>query len=95
MSTSNDDGTVQIEEREFDARRTPNEVDAEWWDWLKASGKPFLPVLTKADKLSGNGRRRSLQGFVARLPGGPEPVWFSAVKGTGKGEILNWIFTNI
>jgi len=76
----------------FDGRRTPNEVDVEWWAWLKAAEKPFLPVLTKADKLSGNGRQKSLAQFVKMLPEGPAPVWFSAVQGTGKKEILNWIF---
>jgi len=75
----------------FDARRTPDEIDHEWWEWLKQSGKPFLPVLTKADKLSGNGRQKALKEFTAHLPNGPAPVWFSAVKGTGKNEILRWI----
>lgn len=79
----------------FDSRRMPNEVDAEWWAWLKSSGKPFLPVLTKADKLSGNGRKKSLTQFVEHLPDGPAPVWFSAVQGTGKKEILSWIFANV
>jgi len=78
----------------FDSRRRPDETDIEWWAWLKASGKPFLPVLTKADKLSGNGRQKSLREFHKILPDGPDPVWFSAVKGTGKKEILNWIFAN-
>jgi len=78
----------------FDARRKPDETDSEWWQWLLACGKPFLPVLTKADKLSGNGRQKALRQFTELLSGGPRPVWFSAVKGTGKKEILNWIFAN-
>jgi len=78
----------------FDGRRTPNEVDIEWWAWLKIRGIPFLPVLTKADKLSGNGRQKSLAKFVEILPDGPAPIWFSAVKGIGKKEIMSWIFAN-
>jgi GTP-binding protein len=78
----------------FDSRRRPDELDREWWAWLLAGGKPFLPVLTKADKLSGNGRQNSRREFREQLPDGPEPVWFSAVKGTGKREILNWIVAN-
>jgi len=78
----------------FDARREPDETDVEWWQWLLACGKPFLPVLTKADKLSGNGRQKSLKRFALSMPDGPAPVWFSAIKGTGKKEILNWIFAN-
>jgi GTP-binding protein EngB required for normal cell division len=52
-------------------------------------------VLTKADKLSGNGRQKALKAFTAGLPNGPEPVWFSAVEGTGKQEILRWIAANV
>ncbi len=78
----------------FDSRRRPDETDIEWWAWLLASGKPWLPVLTKADKLSGNARQKSLREFHEILADGPDPVWFSAVKGTGKKEILNWIFAN-
>ncbi len=78
----------------FDARRVPNQVDQEWWAWLLQCGKPFLPILTKADKLSGNGRAKSLKQFRAALPDGPEPVWFSAVTRAGKKDVLNWIFAD-
>jgi len=78
----------------FDCRRKPDATDIDWWAWLTTHDKPFLPVLTKADKLSGNGRQKSLREFRQVLADGPEPVWFSAVTGTGKKEILKWIFTN-
>lgn len=39
-----------------DARREPGELDGVMRDWLAAAGLAWLPVVTKTDKLSGNGR---------------------------------------
>ncbi len=78
----------------FDCRRKPDAVDLAWWAWLRRWGRPYLPVLTKADKLSGNGRQKSLREFTSILTNGPKPVWFSATKKIGKNEVLSWIRTN-
>jgi GTP-binding protein EngB required for normal cell division len=47
-------------------------------EWLKAKGKPFVIVATKADKLSGNKLRASISRASAVL-GSDELVAYSAV----------------
>ncbi|MFH1155768.1 MAG: ribosome biogenesis GTP-binding protein YihA/YsxC [Pseudomonadota bacterium] len=43
-----------------DIRRTPGQEEMELSDWLSMKGIPCHVVLTKADKLSKNGRQKSL-----------------------------------
>lgn len=74
----------------FDARRDVDEPEKEWLDWLGAWGRPYLVVLTKADKLSGNERSRSLQRWQ-RAAGDDEPVMFSSVTAQGKDKLWQWI----
>jgi GTP-binding protein len=76
----------------IDARHGPTELDRQMTDWLKASGKPFLLVFTKADKLSRNKLKQQFdrldsQGSLAGISFVP----FSAVDGRGKDDILGWI----
>lgn len=40
----------------MDIRRLPSEDELSLMAWLAERGRPCIPVLTKADKLSGNGR---------------------------------------
>lgn len=74
----------------FDARRDPNDPEREWLEWLRVWGRPFLVVLTKADKLSGNERTRSLSRWK-RATEGVEPVMFSSVTAQGKDKLWQWI----
>ena len=76
----------------IDARHGPTKLDRHMTDWLKESGKPFLLVFTKADKLSRNKLKQQFdrldsQGSLA----GISVVPFSAVDGRGKDDILGWI----
>jgi GTP-binding protein len=43
-----------------DANVPPQASDRQLFDWLRAAGRAFLVVATKADKLSGNERTRNL-----------------------------------
>jgi len=74
----------------FDARREVDEPEKEWLDWLRAWGRPYLVVLTKTDKLSGNERARALQRWQ-RAAGDADPVMFSAVTAQGKDKLWQWI----
>ena len=68
-----------------DARREPTDLDAQLVDWLRAGAVPFRVVLTKADKLSGNGLPRALVDGSRRLGLGSEepPLAVSAFNGDG------------
>lgn len=74
----------------FDARRNVDDPEREWLEWLRVWGRPFLVVLTKADKLSGNERARSLSRWK-RAADGIEPVMFSSVTAQGKDKLWQWI----
>ena len=74
----------------FDARREADAPEAEWLAWLRSWGRPFLVVLTKVDKLSGNELARSRQQW-RRLASGPDPVLFSSVTSQGKDKLWQWI----
>lgn len=76
----------------FDIRRTPSTSEAEWIDWLEHWGRPWLLVLTKVDKLSGNERARALSQWKKLIgDNGPKPMPFSAVTGTGRDELWRWV----
>ncbi len=78
----------------FDIRREPTEIEAEWVDWLDRWGRPWLLVLTKVDKLSGNERARALSKWTTLIGAdGPKPTPFSAVTGVGRDELWRWVNT--
>ncbi|HTW81187.1 MAG TPA: ribosome biogenesis GTP-binding protein YihA/YsxC [Terracidiphilus sp.] len=43
-----------------DSNVEPQSSDAQLFDWLRAAGRDFVVVATKADRLSGNARARNL-----------------------------------
>jgi GTP-binding protein len=71
----------------LDIRREPSELDRLLQGWLASFSVPYVPVLTKADKLAHSqqlSRKHSLKqalGLVA------DPVLFSARTGLGKDEL--------
>jgi GTP-binding protein len=64
----------------------PQESDQQLLEFLKSIGRPFLMVGTKADKLSGNALRKSIDAFTNSLPG-LRIVPYSARTGTGRDEL--------
>lgn len=76
----------------IDARHGPTELDLHMVDTLKSGGRPFLLVLTKADKLSRGKLDRQVsrleeEGHLADLPYLP----FSSETGLGRGDLLQWV----
>ena len=72
----------------LDLRHEPKEYDAQLLGWLREKNLPFLPVYTKADKLSGNERVKNARILDAGHSIAPEQrVLFSAVTGQGKDEL--------
>lgn len=82
-------GFVQL----IDVRHVPTDDDLNMIEWLTHSGKPFVIVGTKADKLSNNKLQSSLAAIKRVLAWkGDFPVLpFSAVTGRGKDELWRWI----
>ena len=70
-----------------DARHNPSKLDLQLYDWLQFHNKTCLIVATKADKLSNNKLRKSIDAIVERMPGSPVLPYSSA---TGKGKEAVW-----
>src|SRR5436305_3413377 len=68
----------------------PQESDKRLLEFLSSMNRPFLMVGTKADKLSGNALRKSIDTFTQHLPG-LRIVPFSARTGAGRDELWNEI----
>lgn len=75
-----------------DLRTGITENDAVMLDWLMKTGLPFAVIGTKADKLNKTDLKKSLQDICSDPLVGAAPVIpFSALKGTGRDEILKLI----
>jgi GTP-binding protein len=76
----------------LDIRRVPGPDDASLMRWLEAAGKPFLAVLTKADKLSRNGQQTQYRLIREQLMlKQEEMIVFSAHTHQGRLELLHCI----
>lgn len=64
----------------------PQESDRQLLQFLQAAERPALIVGTKADKLSGNTLRKSMDAFAAVQPGA-RVVPYSARTGAGRDEL--------
>ena len=80
-----------------DARHRPTADDRTMADWFKASGKPFVVVANKLDKLKKSeiAPNLALIRETLELPDEVEIIPFSAEKGTGKQELLNAICSHL
>lgn len=80
-----------------DARHKPTADDCTMAQVFMSSGRPFLVVANKADKL----KKSEVEGNVQRirdtlaLPDTVEPILFSAEKGEGKAELLGLILNHL
>ncbi|MFP4228843.1 MAG: ribosome biogenesis GTP-binding protein YihA/YsxC [Salinivenus sp.] len=83
-------GVVQL----IDSRHPPQDSDVELMETLQRIGRPHLIVLTKADKLSGNGRaqaQRRIDDCLEDLGMERPTVLTSAESGRGMGPVRHWI----
>lgn len=77
-----------------DVNVPPQDSDQQLLEFLSASGRPFVIVATKSDRLSGNQLRNSLQVLSQKFPQTPI-VPFSARTGTGRDELWQQIRTAV
>lgn len=79
----------------LDSRLKPQRSDLDFMEFLGNNEIPFARVFTKIDKLAGNALEESITNYdnVMLQNWDSLPVSFnsSAVKGTGRNEILNYI----
>lgn len=81
----------------LDIRRDPSDDDLSLRDWLNHYRIPYLPVLTKADKLSNNQtvvRKRSIEKALGVTSGFPA-LLFSAKTQKGKDDLWQAIERHI
>jgi GTP-binding protein len=78
-----------------DARIPPQQLDLDFIEWLGDSNLPFVIVLTKIDKVSQKEKSANLKLLKEELSKSWDelPLIFesSAIKATGKNEILGFI----
>jgi GTP-binding protein len=74
----------------IDVNVPPQESDRQLLEFLSQSGRPFVVVGTKSDKLSGNQLNNSLRTLAATLPEG-KIVPYSARTGAGQGDLWHEI----
>ena len=78
-----------------DARHKPQQIDLDFIEWLADCNLPFVIVLTKVDKVNQREKSKNLEMLKEILSETWEELPLimetSAVKGTGKEQILNFI----
>jgi len=73
-----------------DVNVPPQESDRQLLDFLNSSGRDFLLIATKSDRLSNNQLRNALKGLADAYPTATV-IPFSAKTGTGRDEVWNKI----
>jgi len=71
----------------MDIRHGPKDSDLQLIEWLNAQGVRWLPVATKADKLSGNARSKRLQEMTQAMGGMLSPLPTSSLNKRGVLEL--------
>ncbi|MCK5136269.1 MAG: YihA family ribosome biogenesis GTP-binding protein [Bacteroidales bacterium] len=78
-----------------DARHPPQQLDLDFIEWLGDSNLPFVIVYTKVDKVTQREKSKNLSLLKDKLSESWEelPLIFesSAIKGTGRDEIMGFI----
>jgi len=79
----------------LDIRHGPKESDLQLLEWLNAAGLRWLPVATKADKLSGNERTKRLKEMTLAMGGMLTPLPTSSHDGRGIPELRTHILREL
>ncbi|HLJ88712.1 MAG TPA: ribosome biogenesis GTP-binding protein YihA/YsxC [Candidatus Angelobacter sp.] len=87
-------GTLELAIVLIDSNVPPQENDRMLIDFLRSTGRDFLTVATKSDKLSGNKLRNSLT-MLAREYGIETLLPYSAKTGAGRSELWREIRSRV
>jgi len=82
----NDRPTLALCVALVDVNVPPQDSDRQLLDFLNSSGREFLLIATKSDRLSNNQLRNALKGLTEAYPTAPV-IPFSAKTGTGRDEV--------
>ena len=82
----NDRATLALCVALVDVNVPPQDSDRQLLDFLNASGRDFLLIATKSDRLSNNQLRNALKKLTEAYPAAPV-IAFSAKTGTGRDEV--------
>jgi GTP-binding protein len=86
----NDRPTLSLCMALVDVNVPPQDSDRQLLDFLNSSGRDFLLIATKSDRLSNNQLRNALKGLEQAYPTAPV-IPFSAKTGAGRDEVWNKI----
>lgn len=75
-----------------DSNIPPQKSDAQLIEWLEKSGRAFVVVATKTDRISGNELAKSLKALTNEF--GVKPLVYSAKTGKGRDELWKLIRTH-
>ncbi|HZU21601.1 MAG TPA: ribosome biogenesis GTP-binding protein YihA/YsxC [Terriglobales bacterium] len=78
----------------IDAHVPPQENDKQMIEWLRQSGRPFVTIATKADRLSGNELRNSLR-RLEEAHGIEHLLPYSARTGAGRDDLWRHIWEKV
>ena len=89
-----EDGTFDAGVLIVDARHKPTEDDVRMAEYFKRSGRAFVVLANKLDKLKKSeiDPAMALIRETLRLTEGTELIPFSAEKGDGREDLLGWLF---
>jgi len=73
----------------LDIRHGPKDSDLQLIEYLNEEGIRWMPVATKADKLSGNGRAKRLREMTEAMGGMLKPLPTSSSSGMGIDKLRN------
>jgi GTP-binding protein len=90
----NSRGTLALCLALVDVNVPPQENDRQLLDFLNSSGRNFILVATKSDRLSNNQLRNAIAGLNDAYPAG-KVIPFSAKTGTGREEVWNKIRSTV
>ncbi len=86
------DKNIELAVHLIDSRHNPTELDIQLNELLKYADLPYIVLLSKADKLKQSEKSsafNNIKEFFPELLPGENLFFYSAVKGTGRKEILS------
>ena len=78
----------------MDIRHPFREYDLELLEWVNASELPHMILLNKADKMKPNAGRQVLADAKREFPQS-DAMMFSATKGTGNDQLIEWLLQQL